>query len=99
MNLTQDQALAKILEYINNGRGQARDWYVGIASDPRKRLFNDHNVRENGDYWIYRGCLDSNTARLVEQQLCSVGFDGGAGGGDAKCVYVYAYKKTNNTVQ
>lgn len=98
MNITQ--AMSEIQEYVRNWGGQPNEWYIGITANPRERLFRGHMVREsNGDGWIFRGCLDVNTARSVEQQLLSLGFDGGSGGGDDTCIFVYAYKKTNYTTQ
>jgi len=34
--------------HIKKGGGRYSDWYVGIATDPRDRLFNDHGVAEEG---------------------------------------------------
>ena len=57
---------------------------MGIAASPRDRLFNDHNVREKGDAWIFREATSSAVAREVESYFIDVkGTRGGAGGGDA----------------
>ena len=30
------------------------NYYVGITNDINRRLFDEHNVSEQKDYWIYR---------------------------------------------
>lgn len=40
----------EIIKYIDAIGIAFPDWYVGIASDPHKRLFSGHNV-EKGSYW------------------------------------------------
>lgn len=85
----------EIKEYIDKVGGLYNSWYVGIAEDPRERLFEEHNVDKDEDFWIYRECEDSDAARSVEDYFINVlGTDGETGGGDENTVYVYAYKKT-----
>lgn len=85
--------IADISNYIGSNYGS---WYIGITSDPRKRLFTDHKVDEKGS-WIY-GEVDTNDlARSVEQYFLDLGCDGGPGGGDYTSKIVYAYLKTYNT--
>ena len=86
----------KIKEYIDRSPYPYANWYVGVASDPESRLFNDHKV---GKYWwIYKECLSSDAARRVEDYfLNNLGTDGGPGGGDENSTFVYAYHKTSET--
>ena len=72
-------------------------WYVGIAADPRDRLFNDHNVHEKGDAWIHRDAGSEQAAREVEQHFLGLGCQGGGGGGSYPTRYVYAYKMAAHT--
>lgn len=37
----------KIVKYISDSVVPFSNWYVGIASDPRTRLFIEHNVEKN----------------------------------------------------
>lgn len=84
MAKTRDQIIADIEAHIGNNGADFGNWYVGIAASPRDRLFNDHNVRENGDAWIFREAASSAVAREVEYFFINVkGTHGGAGGGDA----------------
>ena len=87
----------EIRNHIKECGGSYSDWYVGIASDPKDRLFNEHNVdRENGA-WIHRECESSSIAREIEEYFIGLGTDGGSGGGDYTTKFVYAYKKTAST--
>ncbi len=80
------------------GGSRYSDWYVGIASDPKQRLFNDHNVNENGYGWIYRETFSSEFAREVEAHFTNtLGTDGDTGGEDNTTKFVYAYKKSSYT--
>lgn len=95
---TKESIKADIKAYIQKNGSVYSDWYVGIASDPRARLFNDHNVSEKGGAWIYREAESSNAAREVEEYFINtLGTDGGSGGGDYSTKSVYAYKKTSTT--
>ena len=70
------------------------NWYVGIASDIQKRLFEDRSV---ADCFIYEKAINIAHARSAEQMLLNSGFDGGTGGGDYTTTYVYAFKKLPGT--
>jgi hypothetical protein len=88
----------EIKRYIDTHGGPYRAWYVGIASDPRARLFNDHGVDERTDPWIFGWADSVDAARRVERYFIeTLGTDGGPGGGDASTTSVYAYKKNRRT--
>ena len=93
---TEDDIKREMKDYIDRSGGAPGSWYAGIAADPRKRLFSDHSVDENGA-WIFRTSSTADEARGVEEYLIGLGCDGGGGGGDAATKAVYAYKKTTNT--
>jgi hypothetical protein len=97
MAKTAQQAYDEIVEYIQKCDRHYSHWYAGIASDPRNRLFQDHNVIEETDPWIFRYCISSKAARNVEEALLELGCDGGPGGGDETTDYVYAYLKSSHT--
>lgn len=87
----------QIYAYIQQVGGSSRDWYVGIASEPRSCLFVRHNVTETGGAWIYRDAGTDSSARAIERAFTDVGYSGGPGGGDSSTRYVYAYKITSST--
>lgn len=84
--------------YIQKENSSYSNWYVGIAKDPRDRLFNDHNVSEHAGWWIYCEAYSDTSAREVESFfLDHKGTQGGPGGGDQNSRFVYAYRITSTT--
>lgn len=92
----ENKIVNDILTYVGNQRKS--DWYVGIATDARERLFSDHNVLEKGTAgWIFGEATSEKNARDTEKYLLDqYGFKGGTGGG-LYPKYVYAYKITSYT--
>jgi len=90
--------IADIKSYVANNGGDYSQWYVGIATDPKQRLFNDHAVKEKSA-WIYHRCAGADIARAIEKFFLTQGMQGGSGGGDDNSEYVYAYKIGRHTVE
>jgi hypothetical protein len=97
--MSKQQVLEEIKAHIAQRGGAYSSWYAGIASDAKDRLFNDHAVKENGDFWIFRTCDSSVDARSVEDALFRLGAKGGPGGGDSTTKAVYAYKISTHTIE
>jgi len=97
MATPEEQAYSKIKTYIDKQGKLYQSWYAGIASNARERLFQDHNVLEKGDLWVYDQCPNDKGARSVEAALLKLGCDGETGGGDESTTYIYAYLKSSNT--
>jgi len=97
LNTEESATIKKIEDYVRECGESFSSWYIGIAEDPRGRLFNEHNVSENNGNWIYRPTSSSATARNIEQYFLGLGMDGGSGGGDYLSKVVYSYKKTSST--
>src|SRR4030042_4013306 len=93
------ELINEMMSYINQFTNQEySDWYVGITSNPRKRLFQDHNVAENGGAWIYSPADSSEIARSVENYIINnYKTDGDIGGGEENAIYVYSFLKTMYT--
>ncbi|WP_142847441.1 hypothetical protein [Telmatospirillum sp. J64-1] len=90
--------IAEIEHHIDKHGGIYTDWFVGYTATPKKRLFTDHGVRQNGDAWIARRALDDLQAREVEEYFRSVRRCGGvATSGNPDAVYVYAYLRKRHT--
>lgn len=93
---SEQEIKAKITDYMQKG-GTPSSWYVGVASDPKSRLFSDHGVQEKGDLWIYEPADSEAAARNIESYFIkTLGTDGGPGGG-TNPRYVYAYEKNAHT--
>lgn len=98
MAKTDEVIITEIKTFLTKWGGRYSDWYVGIASNSRQRLFNDHNVDEKEDGWIFREAYSSDHARSVEDYFINIlGTSGDTGGGDYSTKFVYAYKKANHT--
>jgi hypothetical protein len=95
--VSETQAIAEIDAHIAKCGGTNSVWYCGVASDPRKRLFIDHNVDEKNGAWIHCDCGADTAARRVEDHFLRKGCRGGGGGGDRTTRHVYAYKITGTT--
>ncbi len=92
------EIINEIDNHIKKEGSSYRNWYVGIASDPEKRLFSDHNVSKQNSWWIYMEAFTDDDARSVENFFLEQrGTQGGPGGGDEKSHFVYAYRITVNT--
>lgn len=92
--------VSEISGYIDKRGGKYSDWYVGIASDPKARLFNDHNVDQKNGAWIYRECESADVAREVEDYFINtLRTKGGPGGGDDSTKSIYAYRTTSDTTE
>lgn len=99
MTTATQTVVQEILDHIRAcGDGACSNWYVGIASQPRQRLFVDHNVDEQNGAWIFKQCGSSNEARFAEYYLINNhGAQGGPGGGDDTTNCIYAYRITQTT--
>jgi len=95
---TKETIKREIKAHIDKEGSGYQNWYVGIATDPEDRLFNDHKVTEKNGWYIFRHAESSVIAREIEEYFIeTVGTAGGQGGGDSLTKSVYAYKKTSNT--
>jgi hypothetical protein len=98
LSLDNNTIIREIEDYVANFGGNFPDWYVGIASNPKNRLFQDHNVNVENDSWIHKLARSLNDVRAIEDHFHNVRHADGAGrGGDNTTVYIYAYRKTKNT--
>lgn len=97
LSTNAQRIIREIEEYIVRCGGVYGNWYVGIASSPASRLFQDHNVNEQGA-WIHIGANSSDEARSIEDYFHNVRHTQGAGGGgDNTTTFVYAYMITQST--
>ena len=75
------------------------NYYVGITNDINRRLFDEHNVSEQKDYWIYRTADSKSVAQKVEEYFLNLGMQGDTGGGTDDTCIVYCYRITCSTIE
>jgi hypothetical protein len=76
-------------------------FYIGITNDIERRLFSEHNVsqEEGSQWWIYHNANNETSARNIEKHFLSKGMQGGTGGGNSDCTWVYCYEISNDTIE
>ena len=80
---------------IQNSGGNYRQWYVGIAINPREQLFTVHNVSEKSGTWVYKDAGCETAARGIEVVFLKKGCKGGSIKKDSsRHVYVYKITRT-----
>lgn len=94
--MTTQKIIQDFQNYMDNVGDRCPDWYVGITSDPKQRLFGDHGVDEQYG-WIHAPGDTNEIARSVEKYFLALGCDGDTGGGDNSSKVVYAYRKNSHT--
>ena len=94
--VSKDRLISEVEEYAAPFKGSESPygWYVGITSQPERRLFQDHKVNRDDGAWIYGKANSNAEARQVEEYFLERGFEGGPGGGKEDALYIYAYRIT-----
>lgn len=98
--MDKETIISEIMDYMNKScpdKTPFKKLYIGIASNARDRLFNDHEVDEKRDVWIYRTASSDKVAREIEKYFIDKGFDGGPGGGDENTKQVYCFLQNDHT--
>ena len=88
-----------ITEFMIARGGYYYQWCVGITSEPRKRLFADHNLDEERDVWISRDCGSETTAGEVERHFLESGCQESTRVGEPSSTHVYLYKISKHTIE
>jgi hypothetical protein len=100
LSLENHIIIQEIEQYITNFGGHYPDWYVGISSNPKNRLFQDHHVHVEDDLWIHKLANSLDDVKKIKDHFHNIRHaDGPREGGNNTTLYIYAYKKTKNTRQ
>ena len=81
---------------IKNSGEEYREWYVGLAINPRQQLFNVHHVSEKSGTWVYKDAGCETAAREIEAIFLKKGCKGGTIKKDSSR-HIYVFKMTRNT--
>jgi hypothetical protein len=85
----------EIDDLIQKSGANYREWYVGVAINPRERLFTIHNVSEKSGVWISRDAHSEGEARNIEAIFLKKNCKGGSFKRDSSR-HVYAFKITSH---
>ncbi len=77
------------------------DIYIGRTNNAEKRLFEDHCVPRDKQWWIYANADDEDIAHQVEEHYLDKGMRGALRSEriDDNATIVYCYAITPNTVE
>jgi hypothetical protein len=93
--LKKNEAIPRIMAFI---RPPFQEWYVGITSKTYDIIFQDHKVPLKSKSHTFVACPSASVARGVEKFfLEELKTSGGPSDGDEASVFVYAFKKTQET--
>lgn len=99
MVLSVQQIKFEMFGYIKEFDPDFGAWYVGIASDPKRKMQSGHGVDLAEDIWLYKQAQSFTACRNIQsyfiQQLKTDGELVAAGNDDTDCVYLY--KKSGRT--
>ncbi|HMU44494.1 MAG TPA: hypothetical protein PKA80_14445 [Ignavibacteriaceae bacterium] len=94
-----EEIIEKMTDQINRSGLPYSSWYVGIASEPKQRLFAEHKVAENGT-WLHVNAGSNEAARNILNHLVKkLQTEGGGGSDEPAMTHVYAYAITSTTVE
>ena len=83
----------EILAYIKEFGGEFNEWYVGIAADPKKKMFEEHSVHKEEDIWLYKQALTFAACKTIQDYFLKIlevdGVSVTGGNEDTDCVYLY----------
>jgi hypothetical protein len=99
MVFSVQQIKYELLGYMKEFDSSFKNWYVGIAREPRRALVEEHLLNLESDHWIYKQALSFTAARAVQryflQRLKADGVMATLGDENLDCVY--AYHKASHT--
>lgn len=97
---TKNQIISEINNHLTKSRKQCySDFYVGTTNNIERRLFGEHNVKKNSQWYIWEEADSKDVAQEVEKFFLNKGMQGDTGGGNADTVFVYCYEITRDTIE
>jgi hypothetical protein len=83
----------EMLEFIYREGGHPNNWCIGVTNDPRRRLFDEHQIHYKNDSWIYRTATSEGDALQVHSYFLEFGLVKGEEVWQSGACAVYAYRK------
>jgi hypothetical protein len=94
---SQQDAIQAFLTHADSCGGDYSDWYVGVAADPERTLFEYHLVEPRGQYMYCRLASFSDAKEAAERCRLLYGTKSGMPFGWQDAIYLYAYRMTTRT--
>jgi hypothetical protein len=89
----------EIIDHIRRVGGGYSDWYIGIADNLRRTLFDEHNVDKNLYTYFTKVAPNNMAAEMIEKYFKDQGCQGDSETGNELSRVIYAYRITNSTIQ
>jgi hypothetical protein len=89
--------IMEMLECIYREGGHPNTWYVGTTNDPRRRLFEEHQVHYQNDAWIYRTATSEGEALYIQTYFLEFGMKDVGEDWRSGSRMVFAYRKSIST--
>jgi hypothetical protein len=90
----------ELLAYIKEFGADFGQWYVGVASDPKATMAQEHKLDLDKDVWIYKQALSFAACRTVQryfiEKLQTDGRPALSGDDATDCVYMYRKSPTTS---
>lgn len=90
----------EIFGYIKEFGSNFDDWFVGISSDPKNTMCDQHQVDEIKDIWLYKQAVSFGACRTIQsyflENLKTDGLPILEGNEDMDCIYLF--KKSSRTL-
>lgn len=100
--MTYDEIIKGFDEHLKkSGCRFYSDIYIGMTNDAEKRLFDDHHVAKDEQWWVYAMADNEEIAHQVKEHYLDKGMRGPLSSEklDDNATIVYCYAITPKTVE
>lgn len=95
-----DQIVTAIDEHLQkSGKRYYSEFYIGVASNASKKLFEEHHVNKENSWWIFRTASTPAIANKVKEHYLNLGMRGRNGENNSDAMMVYCYAVTLTTTE
>ena len=96
---TEKEIVNNIETFISEN-GEPDSFYIGVTSNPKKRLFEDHKVnRDNSNGYIYFQCSHHISARSIKEHFIkNIKIKGNMNKREKSNNFIYVYKISPETI-
>lgn len=92
MTAANEAIIKGIQDNLKLNINEAKEWYVGLASNIRKKLFEEHKISEENGRWIYQTLANKEIAKEIKQHFVSLGLKSEDSNDDQSGNIIFIYK-------